>query len=68
MPSSIIEAIRNGLWDFEPMEVARSTFPPTDAVPGTKEKLQVLAERVKQGLPLWHPADRLNYERENDRK
>jgi hypothetical protein len=33
-------------------------FDGTDAMPGTKEKLSVLAERVEEGLPLWHPEDR----------
>jgi hypothetical protein len=47
-----------GLWDFEPPEVASSQFDSTDAMPGTKTKLDVLAERVQLGLPLWHPDDR----------
>lgn len=58
MPKSILEAIKLGFWDFEPAEVNSSDFPCTDAMPGTKEKLQVLAERVRNGLPLWHPLDR----------
>ena len=27
-------------------------------MPGTQEKLLVMAERIRSGLPLWHPADR----------
>ena len=47
-----------GLWDFEPPEVASSQFDATEAMPGTKAKLDVLAQRVGRGLPLWHPEDR----------
>jgi len=47
-----------GLWDFEPPEVASEQFDSTEAMPGTKAKLEVLAQRVESGLPLWHPQDR----------
>jgi hypothetical protein len=30
---------------------------PTSAVPGTEEKVAVLAERARLGLSLWHPHD-----------
>jgi hypothetical protein len=53
-----LEAIKMGLWDFEPPEVASSQFDATEAMPGTKAKLDVLAQRVQRGLPLWHPGDR----------
>lgn len=62
MPSSILEAIRQGLWDYEPQEVAEDRFDPTGAMPGTDEKLRVMAERVRAGLPLWHSRDRIDYE------
>jgi len=58
VPKSVLEAIRMGLWDFEPPEVRSSDYDGTDAMPGTREKLEILAERVKAGLPLWHPLDR----------
>ena len=57
-PRSVLEAIKMGLWDFEPPEVASSQFDSTDAMPGTKAKLAVLAQRAERGLPLWHPDDR----------
>jgi len=57
-PRSVLEAIKMGLWDFEPPEVESSQFDSTEAMPGTKAKLEVLARRVQSGLPLWHPADR----------
>ena len=58
MPRSVLEAIKMGLWDFEPPEVSSSKFDCTEAMPGTKAKLTVLAQRVESGLPLWHPEDR----------
>ncbi len=30
---------------------------PTDALPGSEEKVRVLAERARQRLALWHPLD-----------
>lgn len=62
MPISVIEAVRLGVWDFEPDARNASDFTATRAMPGTDEKLQVIAERVRQGLPLWHPADCRNYD------
>ena len=58
MPRSVLEAIKMGFWDFEPPDVESSQFESTDAMPGTKAKLEVLAHRVENGLPLWHPLDR----------
>jgi len=58
VPKSVLEAVKLGLWDFEPTEVASAQFASTDAMPGTREKLEVLATRVRSGLPLWHPRDR----------
>ncbi len=58
MPQSVLEAIKMGFWDYEPPEVECSRYACTDAMPGTPEKLEILAERVQAGLPLWHPRDR----------
>ena len=63
MPKSVLEAIKLGFWDFEPPEVAESQFDSCDAMPGTEEKLRVLADRIRTGLPLWHPSDRDDMER-----
>jgi hypothetical protein len=30
---------------------------PTEALPGTAEKVVVLEERARRGLALWHPGD-----------
>jgi hypothetical protein len=63
VPQSVLDAIRSGDWDFEPMdEINSQVFPSTDAMPGSEKKLAVLAERIKAGLPLWHPGDRLSYD------
>lgn len=45
--------------DFVPVET--SEFKPTLAPAGSPEKLDVLAQRVALGLPLWHPEDRNDY-------
>jgi hypothetical protein len=47
-----------GVWDYEPSEVDSREFDSTPAPPGSDEKLAILAERVRLGLPLWHPRDR----------
>jgi hypothetical protein len=59
---SVIEAVKMGNWDFEPDAQDASAFKATKAMPGTDEKLDVMTERVRQGLPLWHPADRRTYD------
>ena len=58
MPRSILDAVRDGHWDFEPKACSRTSFEPTEALPGSNEKLRILSERVRRGLPLWHPEDR----------
>lgn len=67
MPSSVIEAIRLGMWNFEPNEANETEFDSTDALPGSNRKLEILAERLRHGYPLWHPNDRRSYnERDED--
>ena len=36
MPRSVLEAIKMGIWDFEPPEVEFSKFDASDAMPGTR--------------------------------
>jgi hypothetical protein len=62
VPSSVLEAIKLGIWDFEPNRVEADRYRPTAALPGTSEKLTILAERVQRGLPLWHDSDRRSYD------
>jgi len=62
VPNSVLEAIKQGIWDYEPEENAKQKQPATSALPGTREKLDVLAERVRQGVPLWNSRDRICYD------
>ena len=61
MPNSVLDAIRSGQWDYEPNHDGQEKYTSTSALPGTQEKLAVLAERVQNGLPLWHPSDRRHW-------
>lgn len=45
--------------DFSPS--SDQDFVPTDAAPGSVEKMEVLACRLQLGLPLWHPEDRVDF-------
>jgi hypothetical protein len=62
VPNTVLEAIKLGLWDFEPEDIERDDFEACRAMPGTPAKLVALSERVRLGLPLWHPEDRLDCE------
>lgn len=64
MAKSVLEAIKLGIWDYEPENVGERRFSATRAMPGTDEKLEVLAARIKAGLPLWHNNDRRDYDDE----
>ena len=66
MARSVLEAIRNGEWNFEPEQQSSEGTEATKALPGTSEKLDVLAERLRQGQPLWHPSDCRDYEHLNE--
>ena len=68
MPNSVLEAIKMGIWDFEPERVEETHFDSTKAMPGTKEKLSILAQRVQSGLPLWHSQDRQDFDEEKERR
>jgi hypothetical protein len=41
--------------NFEPQ--CTDDFSPTHAPSGSKQKIDVLAERIQRGMPLWHPED-----------
>ena len=41
--------------NFEPH--ATTEFIPTAAPAGSKQKIDILAERIQRGMPLWHPED-----------
>src|SRR5262249_21075557 len=46
---------RRGVADFN----GRHRLPeePTDAAPGSEEKIQILMQRAERGEALWHPLD-----------
>ena len=59
---SILDAIKSGNWNYEPDEASKEDeFDSTRALPGSGKKLEVLADRIQSGMPLWHPEDRLTY-------
>ena len=67
MRQSILDAIKSGDWNYDPDENdAQDDFDSTAALPGSGKKLEVLADRIRSGLPLWHPEDRLTYGTEED--
>jgi hypothetical protein len=41
--------------NFEPH--ATTEFIPTAAPAGSRQKIDILAERIQRGMPLWHPED-----------
>ena len=65
MAHSVLDAIKMGIWDYEPEEQESSEYDATEAMPGTREKLETMSLRIREGMPLWHPSDRRSY---NDRE
>ena len=61
MPRSVLDAIRQGDWSFEPNGQQPITVKATAAMPGTSEKLDVLPT-AERGCGLWHEEDRLSYD------
>ena len=45
--------------DFIPVET--ESFVSSDAPAGSRAKIEILAQRVKNGEPLWHCDDRADY-------
>ena len=41
--------------NFEPVKT--DDFVPTAAPAGSRQKIDILAERIQRGMPLWHPED-----------
>lgn len=46
---------RRGVSDFNGSTSVAAK--PTEALPGTEDKVAILAERARLGLSLWHPRD-----------
>jgi hypothetical protein len=61
VPTSVLEAIKRGDWSYDPENANITDFDSTEAMPGSREKIAVLARRLEKGLPLWHPRDRRTY-------
>ena len=62
MSQSILKAIKEREWTFEPEAISEDSFESTTALPGTNEKVDELAKRARNGLPLWHSADRQRFD------
>jgi hypothetical protein len=41
--------------NFEPQ--CTEDFGPTKAPAGSRQKIDILADRIQRGMPLWHPED-----------
>jgi hypothetical protein len=48
---------KQSIGSVEPNESLLDSMLPTGHLPGTEEKIQVLASRVERKLPLHHPDD-----------
>jgi hypothetical protein len=58
---NVFEAILEFGHDETFIPVETDDFRATDAPAGSRTKIEVLAERVQRGEPLWHPEDRTDY-------
>ena len=56
---SVVKVIRESGNDkgFEPTTSDPEKYNETTAMPGTRAKLIEMGERVRKGLPIWHPDD-----------
>jgi len=63
MANSILEAMKMGLWDFLPHTIDYNELEASDAMPGTREKLDILAEHLRHHLPIWPVDDCLDDDR-----
>jgi hypothetical protein len=58
---NVFEAILKYGHDEDFVPATADGFRATNAPAGSRDKLDVLAERVLRGEPLWHPEDRPDY-------
>lgn len=58
---NVFDAILETGHDEDFVPTITDEFCPTDAPAGSAAKVEVLSERVRKGLPLWHPEDRVSY-------
>ncbi len=52
MANSFLEALKIGLWEFRPHTVDCDELEASENSPGTREKLDVLAEHLRREFPL----------------
>ncbi len=58
---NVFEAILECGHDEDFIPTKSGGYSPTDAPAGSKAKLDILAQRILSGAPLWHPEDRADY-------
>jgi len=58
---NVFEAFLESGHDEDFVPAYTDEFEGTEAPAGSKEKIEVLAERVMRGFPLWHEEDRSDY-------
>ena len=58
---NVFEAILECGHDEDFVPVTTEEFSSTEAPAGSRHKLDVMAQRVQRGEPLWHPEDRSDY-------
>ena len=46
---------------YEPKFTDETLFDATDAPPGSREKVDILRQRMESGFPLWHSLDRVDF-------
>ena len=59
---NVFEAISSAGNEQSFMPVETDEFEPTDLAAGSWEKIELLRQRVEMGLPMWHKADRSDYD------
>ena len=55
MPRSVLEAIKMGIWDFEPLDVEYNRYDASNAMPGTREKFGSWPNGPKKGFRCGMP-------------
>ncbi len=60
-PKNVFEALLKLGHDEDFTPLANASFLPTDAPPGSPEKVEILRKRAELGQPLWHNDDRVDY-------
>ena len=61
MIRNVFDAILETGHDENFVPTITEEFCPTDAPAGSSAKVEVLSERIRKGLPLWHPEDRVSF-------